>query len=71
MSQWELANKLYAAGYTHDEVRSVWVYAYHEQTLPEAGRRKKRWQAKALDEVKVNPLDVDFGLEKPVMGNYF
>lgn len=72
MTKWDLAQKLYEVCCTHNEVRSIWDHALQEQTLPEAGRRKKRWQAQALEEVQVSPLNIDLGLDKPVgLGNYF
>ena len=72
MDKFVLAQKLYEAGYTHQQVRSVWTYAYNEKTLPEAGKRKKkRWQAVALNEVQVSPQEIDFHDGRVLKNNYF
>ncbi len=72
MDKFVLAQKLYDAGYTHDQVRSVWDYAYQEQTLPVSGKhKKKRWQAAALEEVQVNPLEIDLSGGRGLKNNYF
>jgi len=72
MDKFVLARKLYDAGYTHQQVRSIWNYAYQEQTLPEAGeRKKKRWQAVALHELQVSPLEVDLSDGRGLKNNYF
>ncbi len=67
-----LAGKLYGLGYTYQQVRSIWNYAHQEQTLPEAGeRKKKRWQAVALEEVRINALEVDLADGPGLKNNYF
>jgi len=72
MDKFVLAQKLYEVGYTHQQVRSVWNYAYNEQRLPEAGKRKrKRWQAIALEEVQVNPLEIELNDRPGLKSNYF
>lgn len=72
MDKFVLARKLYGVGYTHQQVRSIWDYAHQEQTLPEAGKRKKeRWQATALQELQVNPLEVDLSDGAGFKNNYF
>ncbi len=72
MDKFVLARKLYALGYTHQQVRSVWNYAHQEQTLPESGaRKKKRWQAVALEELQVSPLEVDLSDATGLKNNYF
>ena len=56
MDKFVLARKLNGVGYSHQQVRSIWDYAYQEQTQPEAGKRKKkRWQAVALEELQGVP----------------
>lgn len=72
MDKFVLARKLYEIGYTHQEVRSIWNYASQEQTLPEAGKRKKkRWQAVALEEVGISALEVDLSDGPGLKNNYF
>lgn len=72
MDKFVLAQKLYEIGYTHQQVRSIWNYAYQEQTLPDAGKRKKkRWQAVALEDVQVSPLEVDLSDGPGLKNNYF
>ena len=72
MDKFVLARRLYGMGYTHQQVRSIWNYAHQEQTLPEAGKRKKkRWQAVALEELQVSPLDVDLSGGPGLKNNYF
>ena len=72
MDKFALAKRLYSVGYTHQQVRSIWNYAHQEQTLPGAGKRKKkRWQAIALEELQVNPLDVDLSDGPGLKSNYF
>lgn len=72
MDKFLLARKLYGIGYTHQQVRSIWNYAYQEQALPESGKRKKkRWQAVALEELQVSPLEVDLSDGLGLKNNYF
>ncbi len=72
MDKFVLARKLYDIGYTHQQVRSIWDYAYQEQTLPESGKRKKkRWQVVALEELRVSPLKVDLSDGPGLKNNYF
>ena len=60
MDHWALARKLYAAGYSHQEVRSIWAYAWNEQQLPRSGRKRQSWEASALEEVEVRLDEIEF-----------
>ena len=60
MDEWQLAEKLYAAGYSHGEVRDVWAYARAEQVLPQVGRKRFPWEALALDEIGVGLDEIEF-----------
>ena len=72
MTKWELAHKLYAVGYTHEQVRSIWTYVHNEQVLPQSGKRKHpRWQAKALIEVQATVQEVIFSPGGGYISNYF
>ncbi len=72
MDKFVLAQKLYSRGYTPEQVRSIWNYAYQEQTLPVSSKhKKKRWQAVALEEVQVNPLEIDLSGGLGLKNNYF
>ncbi|MCC2671666.1 MAG: hypothetical protein K0Q72_4137 [Armatimonadetes bacterium] len=72
MDHWELARKLYAAGFSHQEVRSVWAYAWNEQRLPRTGRKRTPWEAQALEEIEVRLDDIEFPPgESFSLNNYF
>jgi hypothetical protein len=74
MDMFEAAKKLYLVGYSHEEVRCVWAYAYNEQHLPDAKRKRRKWEAVALDEAQISPFDIDFPVMSPSAGvksNYF
>lgn len=72
MDKFVLAQKLYDAGYTRNQVRSIWDYTYQEQTLPVSGKhKKKQWQAVALEEVQVSLLEIDISGGPGLKNNYF
>ena len=60
MTKFELAEKLYKAGYEHREVRAIWAYAWNEQNVGKSVKKRKPWQEKALDEVSVEIESIDF-----------
>jgi len=60
MNKFELAKMLYAEGYEHREVRSIWAYAWNEQNVGRAGKKRRPWQSKALDKVGVNAAEIQF-----------
>ena len=56
----ELAKILYDAGYEHRQVRSIWGYAWSEQSMPRSGRKRVPWEKKALDEIGVDIGEIEF-----------
>jgi len=60
MDKFELAKKLYAEGYEHREVRSIWAYAWNEQNVGSAVKKRKSWQLKALEKVGVTIEEIRF-----------
>lgn len=60
MDLWQLAEQLYAAGYSHEQVRRLRAYAWNEQHIGRSGRKRKPWEAVALEEVDTRPDDVVF-----------
>ena len=60
MDKFELAEKLYKVGYEHKDVRAIWVYAWNEQHIGQAGKKKKPWELKALEEVSVCIDEIEF-----------
>jgi hypothetical protein len=74
VDMWEVAKKLYAAGYSHPEVRRIWAYAWNEQHVGRAGNKRPPWEALALEEVEVRPDEVEFPPGTNLSGgvsNYF
>jgi hypothetical protein len=72
MDKFELAKKLYEIGYSHDQVRSIWAYAWNEQHVGISGRKRIPWQQEALDLVSVKIEDIEFyDNDKGEFSNYF
>jgi hypothetical protein len=71
MDKWKLAELLYAKGYEHREVRSIWAYVYGEQHVARVGKRKP-WQQKALDDAGVDALEIVFEVsDSAELNSYF
>ncbi len=72
MNKFELAEKLYAEGYEHREVRSIWVYAWNEQNVGSAKSKRRPWQLKALEQVGVSAEEIQFeSTDGGDLGSYF
>lgn len=72
MDKWDLAKKLYAAGYEHREVRSVWAYAWNEQHVGRSQNKRKPWQQIALERVDVSADEIEFDVtDKGELTSYF
>jgi len=72
MDKFELAKKLYEEGYEHREVRAIWAYAWNEQNVGRAGKKRKPWQQKALEKVSVTIEEIEFlDTDGGDLGSYF
>ena len=60
MDKWKLAEKLYKAGYCHDEVKRIWAYVWNEQHVGSSIKKKKKWECEALEEISASIDEIEF-----------
>ncbi len=72
MDKWQLAKLLYEEGYDHQQVRSVWAYAWNEQHVGLSAKKRKPWQLKALEKIKIEIEDIEFSVgDNGELSNFF